>query len=117
MDLVPENIEIAQKSFENISTLEFLNGNAQQIPLQDSSFDLLLNVESSHGYPDFSKAAHEAFRVLKPGGYFLWADFLIEQSPSDWKTKMQQAGFEIRTMQDISGDVLESRTKAGAELS
>ena len=55
--------------------LNFVHGNAEDLPFPDNSFDAVINVEASHAYPTLSKFLSEAARVLKPGGDFLYADF------------------------------------------
>ncbi len=55
--------------------LDFQTGDAQNLPFEDNSADLILNVESSHRYPKFDHFLKEVHRVLKPGGSFLFTDF------------------------------------------
>ena len=55
--------------------LSYKQGNAQSIPLADSSCDAIINVESSHRYPDMAGFLKEVKRVLRPGGTFLFTGF------------------------------------------
>jgi len=48
----------------------FVQGNAQILPFADDSFDYVLCLDSFEHYPDEQAAAHEIFRILKPGGSF-----------------------------------------------
>ncbi len=51
----------------------FVAGNADDIPFQDASFDLVISSAVLHFARDeahFNAMVTEAFRVLKPGGYF-----------------------------------------------
>jgi ubiquinone/menaquinone biosynthesis C-methylase UbiE len=57
--------------------LTFQEGNAEQLPFDAATFDAVLNVESSHCYPSFERFVHEVARVLRPGGYFLFADLRV----------------------------------------
>jgi SAM-dependent methyltransferase len=57
-----------------LANLEFLEGDAEALPFSDSTFDAVVNVESSHCYGDVRRFFREACRVLRPGGYFLYAD-------------------------------------------
>lgn len=54
--------------------LAFVAGDAENLPFPDASFDVVLNVESSHCYPDVRRFLDEAYRVLRPGGLLLLAD-------------------------------------------
>lgn len=57
--------------------LRFVHGNAEQLPFDDASFDVLLNVESSHCYPHPAQFFSEVARVLGPGGVFCYTDILL----------------------------------------
>jgi ubiquinone/menaquinone biosynthesis C-methylase UbiE len=57
-----------------IEGLTFLRGDAGNLPLPSSSFDAVVNVESSHSYPSFERFLNEVARVLRPDGRFLFAD-------------------------------------------
>jgi SAM-dependent methyltransferase len=54
--------------------LTFAQGNAEDLPFDAGSFDVVVNVESSHCYPSFERFLAEVARVLRPGGVFLIAD-------------------------------------------
>jgi ubiquinone/menaquinone biosynthesis C-methylase UbiE len=54
--------------------LEFKMGDAEELPFNDQTFDVVLNVESSHCYTSAAKFFSEAARVLKEGGTFFWQD-------------------------------------------
>ena len=56
--------------------LSFCVGDSEKIPFENESFDVVLNVESSHCYGNIPLFLTEVNRVLKPGGFFLWADFI-----------------------------------------
>jgi len=117
MDLTQANVEIARKAFGSHTGLEFMQGNALDIQLPAAEFDVVLNVESSHNYPNFGQFAAEVFRVLKPGGFFLWTDFLVDTSSSLRAQQVWNAGFHIRRLEDIHASVLRSRVQAAAGFS
>lgn len=54
--------------------LSFRWGDAEDLPFPDESFDVVINIESSHCYANMSGFLSEVARVLKPGGVFSWAD-------------------------------------------
>merc|ERR1712242_369609 len=105
MDLTQAQVDIARRTFGGQTGLEFLQGNALDIPLPAGEFDVVLNVESSHNYPNFDQFAAEVFRVLKPGGFFLWTDFLVDTSSSLRAQQVWNAGFHIRRLEDIHASV------------
>jgi tocopherol O-methyltransferase len=51
---------------------QFLVADALQMPFADQSFDFVWSLESGEHMPDKSKFLHECYRVLKPGGTFLF---------------------------------------------
>jgi SAM-dependent methyltransferase len=63
--------------------LEFVAGDAEDLPFPDESFDAVLSVEATHCYSDTARFLHEAHRVLKPGGALLLADFRHTVLPPD----------------------------------
>lgn len=54
--------------------LTFATADAQDLPMPDGSFDVVLNVESCHCYADIPRFLSEVHRVLRPGGLLLLAD-------------------------------------------
>jgi ubiquinone/menaquinone biosynthesis C-methylase UbiE len=73
LDLNPASVEKCRKSHD-VPGLDFVQGDAQNLPFPDESFDAVLNVEASHQYPEFHTFLAEVVRVLRPGGYFLYTD-------------------------------------------
>jgi ubiquinone/menaquinone biosynthesis C-methylase UbiE len=73
MDLNPAAIAFSQRR-HNVPGLDFVRGDAENLPFPDESFDAVINIESSHCYPGFSRFLAEVARVLRPGGHFLYSD-------------------------------------------
>ena len=76
LDLSPTAVANCRKWFHEQSGLTFVEGDASQLPFADSSVDVLINVESAHGYPDPFGFFAEVERVLVPGGLFFFTDFM-----------------------------------------
>jgi SAM-dependent methyltransferase len=62
------------RSYYSIDGLSFLQGDAENLPLADSSVDVIINLESSHCYGSMTRFLSEVYRVLRPDGYFLFSD-------------------------------------------
>jgi ubiquinone/menaquinone biosynthesis C-methylase UbiE len=74
LDLSAAAIERAKAKLERGTKLRYVHGDAEKLPFEDESFDVVINVESSHNYPDLGRFIDEVTRVLKPGGYFSYLD-------------------------------------------
>jgi len=90
----------------------FLPGDAEQLPFHSDTFDVVLNLESSHCYPHFDRFLAEVHRVLKPQGTFCYADlWFLEFLDLDWKhrkTALDKAPFMLLSEEDISESVFEA---------
>lgn len=75
LDLSENMLERAKQRLGLKATLTV--GDAENLPYDDNSFDLVYCVESFHHYPNPLKALSEIKRVLKKGGEFLLCDFWI----------------------------------------
>ena len=69
VDLTPASVELVRKRF----ALEGVPGQAQvadaeHLPFEDNSFDVVYSFGVLHHTPDTQKAIDEVHRVLKPGG-------------------------------------------------
>ena len=73
LDFSAQAVSLCRESFA-VPGLSFEQGDAEALPFPDASFDIVLNVESSHCYGSMERFMGEVARVLRPGGFFLWAD-------------------------------------------
>lgn len=78
-DLVPEMLEVAKMHYEEGANcgvpVNFDVVDAQNIPYEDNSYDVLTMAYGIRNMPDREKALAEMFRVLKPGGSFVCLEF------------------------------------------
>jgi len=86
--------------------LEFRVGDAERLPLDDSAVDVVINVESSHCYPSFDRFLAEVRRVLRSGGFFLYADFRSSENANSWSESLRQSGLTIIRETDITANVV-----------
>src|SRR5262245_40871544 len=70
LDYVPSLLETARKraEAEGFPEIEWVEGDAQDLPFDDATFDVVLSVWGVMFAPDQQKAADELVRVCKPGG-------------------------------------------------
>jgi phthiocerol/phenolphthiocerol synthesis type-I polyketide synthase E len=86
----------------------FCEGDAEKLPFRDSAFDVVTNVESSHTYPNLHAFYVEVYRLLAPGGCFLYTDIMQREKSKQCLDSLQSLGFEVETDRDITGNVLRS---------
>jgi len=86
--------------------LRFLQGDAQDLPFPDGSFDVVVNVESSHCYPSMEVFVAEAHRVLRPGGALVWADLRTAESVPATRAHLTSSGLVPMREDDITAEVL-----------
>ena len=69
LDLTQKAVDLSKKRFKMITgSAYFLVANAEELPFQDSSFDIVTAMGVLHHTPNIDKAIGEIYRVLKPGG-------------------------------------------------
>jgi ubiquinone/menaquinone biosynthesis C-methylase UbiE len=92
--------------YHRASGITFLPGDAEALPFHADTFDAVINVESSHCYSSMDRFAAEVYRVLRPGGYFLYADFREEGAIDALRQLLTQAGFAVCVEQNITPNVV-----------
>lgn len=105
VDLVPRAVAFC-RARHPIPGLTFLHGDAQALGLPSETFDVVLNVESCHCYPAMTRFLGEVWRVLRPGGLLLMADFWPAQDLAVLRRWIPAAGFERVQEQVITPSVL-----------
>ncbi|HEU0021139.1 MAG TPA: class I SAM-dependent methyltransferase [Dehalococcoidia bacterium] len=86
--------------------LTFSQGNAEALEFPGRSFDVVINLESSHCYPRMLKFLQEVDRVLRPRGYLLLADFRRRVGVASLHRYLQNSGLVEISRQDITENVL-----------
>ena len=78
-DLTPQMLVAAQKlaAERGVTNIEFKPADAQALPFDDHTFDLVTNRIALHHYPDARKAIEEMARVCKRGGIVALTDNIV----------------------------------------
>jgi ubiquinone/menaquinone biosynthesis C-methylase UbiE len=71
LDLSSEAIDQARKRYGQIQNVEFLLGSVEELPFDDSTFDVYTSFETIEHVPHPDRLLCEAVRVLKPDGALL----------------------------------------------
>lgn len=89
VDLADRAVQYCRQN-HRVAGLTFVRGEAGNLPLPASSYDAVVNVESSHCYPSFEGFLSEVARVLRPNGSLLFADFRPRGDVANMREQLQQ---------------------------
>lgn len=104
VDLDPRAMDFCNRHYKQAG-LTFQQGDAQNLQLESNSYDVVLNVESSHRYQDMAAFLNEVIRILRPGGYFLFTDFRYDYDHEAMKKSLQMSGLKILSEKNINNEV------------
>ena len=107
VDLNKKAIEFCEKHYAD-ETIDFLQANAQNLSFEDNTFDVVINIESAHRYTQIDAFIYEVYRVLKPGGFFLFADFGNETELKKLNIQFKKSNFQFVKEEVITRNVVEA---------
>ena len=105
IDRDPSAVEFCNR-FWGKPGLSFQQGDAQSLHLPDNSFDVIINVESSHRYEDITLFLAEVRRLLRPGGVFLITDFRGYDEIPELLTQFNGSGLEMTGTVNVTPNVV-----------
>jgi ubiquinone/menaquinone biosynthesis C-methylase UbiE len=105
IDLCREAVRFCNNHYQ-ASGMSFLHGDAQDLPLENESCDIVINVESSHRYENFEIFLSEVHRVLRNGGLFLFADYRSKKKLPDLRKALEAVAFKVVKEESINRQVV-----------
>jgi ubiquinone/menaquinone biosynthesis C-methylase UbiE len=130
IDLTPDMLGVAQTSAEKIGRrIQLIEGDAQDLPFADASFDTVVCTYALCSVPDDARAVAEMDRVLKPGGRLILVDhirssvkpifwlqwlheFIPRRTKGEYSTRrpalhVMASGFEIHARDRLRAGIVE----------
>jgi ubiquinone/menaquinone biosynthesis C-methylase UbiE len=107
VDYCPNNVDFCQRKHQ-YPGLSFLQGDAENLPFADASFDAVINVESAHCYPSINRFFAEVYRILRPGGYFLFSDEWWRTEVDTLRTHLNNSGLEVIREEVITPNIIKA---------
>jgi len=105
LDIAHNAVKLANEK-HSTEGLQFVQGNAEELPFDDESFDVVINVESCHAYGSVPAFLKEVKRVLRPEGYFLCTDMRSPNGMQTLKNNLLTTGMHLAIEEDITQNVI-----------
>jgi ubiquinone/menaquinone biosynthesis C-methylase UbiE len=107
LDYSTKAIDYCVKNYKPSNNVNFICADAHQLPIENGSIDIVVNVESSHIFKDQSKFFKEVNRVLKCKGKFLFTDYrYVKQGSIDkLENEIICSGFKISEKRFITPQI------------
>ena len=104
IDYSNNQVEFCRKTY-NLPNLRYEWGDAENLPIEDGTIGMVINVESCHCYGNFGKFLSEVARILKDGGVFMITDFITTTDVPRFEERLQEM-MTIVEKKDITENVL-----------
>jgi len=95
-------------SNHSIDGLSFSYGQAESLPFEKNTFDVVINLESSHCYGYMERFLNEVSRVLRLNGYLLIADFRAKDQISSLQDQLNRSDLKFIKEEIITPNVLKA---------
>ncbi|MEM7132290.1 MAG: class I SAM-dependent methyltransferase [Chloroflexota bacterium] len=107
VEFAPEAVKLATRLHSDVPQLLFKQGDAHNIPLEDESVDVVVNVESCHHYASMEKFLSEVHRILiRPGGFLALADYRKMNKLSALQEALAASPLTLLETQNITRNVI-----------
>ena len=107
-------VDIAEKAiafckrYHTVEGLSFRYGDAESLPFEDNTFDVIVNIESSQCYGSIPRFLGEVYRILRPNGYFLFADHRSKEGVEILRRQVTNSGLALLKEEKINANVLKA---------
>jgi ubiquinone/menaquinone biosynthesis C-methylase UbiE len=90
-DLSPYYLKVARERLSSATFMDFVEANAESLPLSDSYFDVITCIYLFHELPRRvrSNVIREMHRLLKPGGLLIWVDSIQNGDKPEFEASLK----------------------------
>jgi ubiquinone/menaquinone biosynthesis C-methylase UbiE len=115
VDMTPEMLDKARKNTREggYANVEFRLGEIENLPVADTSVDIIISNCVINLAPDKKRVFNEAFRVLKPGGRLMVSDIVLMKPLPDAVQKSVEAYVGCIAGASLKNDYLDAIKAAG----
>jgi len=115
VDMTPDMLERARDNCRKggYKNVEFRLGEIENLPVADSSVDVIISNCVINLAPDKSRVFREAFRVLKPGGRIMVSDIVLLKELPEYLLDSIEAYVGCVAGASLKGDYLATIEKVG----
>ena len=106
LDYSKSAIKLSNELHGNVDNLFFKLGDAENLPFKDNTFDAVINIESSHCYGNMERFLSEVSRVVKPEGYFGWADLRAKDMVKETEFAFEKSNLTCIYNKTITPEVI-----------
>ena len=106
LDYSKSAIKLSNELHGNVDNLFFKLGDAENLPFKENTFDAVINIESSHCYGNMERFLSEVSRVVKPGGYFGWADLRAKDMVKETEFAFEKSNLTCIYNKTITPEVI-----------
>ncbi len=106
-DITNNAILFCNKHYD-IAGLSFVLDNAESLQFNEKSFDVVINIESSHCYTTIEDFLKGVCRVLKPQGYFLFADIRPKKQLGRLKQQLEKTGLTMIKEEIMTPNIIQA---------
>ncbi|MFQ6070485.1 MAG: class I SAM-dependent methyltransferase [Candidatus Aminicenantales bacterium] len=92
----------------SVEGLSFVTGDAESLPFENNKFDSVISIECSSIFGSIDAFLMEVKRILRPGGYFLFADIRRKCKINTLYEQLHNSGMTLLKETNITPNIFEA---------